>query len=241
MKRYIIETDAQRIWSYEVEAPEAGFACKLMKPHGDKTYAMEDRVDYWDWFKDEASLLPGEEIDLCFLCSETAQAEFELFFQQKPQFCYPEQTSWTVAELELFFHEYREQTMSGTVHYEKELRRLVFPSGQVVLARGLGDGDLETSVEVVQTKEEKLLPQQCGKKPKVKVYSPAKEQQTVPQSTDVPPKAVEKPKQGDEKIPRAEKNVRKADGEDFQIYIEKRIEGQCRTVNYRTDMRRDSD
>ena len=99
MKRYIIETDAQRIWSYEVEGEHAGFSCTLKNPHGDKSYAMEDAADYWEWLWDELGLLQGEEIDLCFLYPEEAKAEFEEFFQKRPQFCHPEQTAWKTAEV----------------------------------------------------------------------------------------------------------------------------------------------
>ena len=111
MKRYIIETDAQNIWSYKAEDVAAGFVCKLMKPHGDKSHAMEDSADYWGWFKEAICLLQNDAVDICFLYPEETQAEFEQFFKLKPQLCHPRQTSWTVTEVERFFYEYRERTI----------------------------------------------------------------------------------------------------------------------------------
>lgn len=242
MKRYIIETDVQKIWSYKAEDVAAGFACKLMEPHGDKSYAMEDRADYWEWFEEAICLLQSDEVDICFLYPEEAQTEFEQFFEMKPQFCHPRQTSWTVTEVERFFHEYRERTIREEIRYEEQSRRLTFLQGQVFLTKGLNDDGL--AVSALQTREAQgASVSERKEKPKaeskVKVYAPLPRQRPAHETTAAQSKAAKKPEaKKEEKIPKGKDEppqLPKVNHEDFRRYIEERVEGQCNTVAYRMD------
>lgn len=253
MKRYIIETDAQRIWSYEVEGEHAGFSCTLKNPHGDKSYAMEDAADYWEWLWDELGLLQGEEIDLCFLYPEEAKAEFEEFFQKRPQFCHPEQTAWKTAEVEKFFHEHRCRTLRDKISYDEAVGCLHFSSGKFFFVRGLGDDGLVISTGAVRSKDvhDASSPARKGKSTsKPKVYAPPKKKTPVRaerprEGLPVPSNEVGKSEKKDEEISvKASESLPldKVTSEDFQRFINEQVEGQCDTVAYRmNDVNRGSD
>ena len=234
MKRYIIETDEQRIFSYKVKDEGAGVACILMRPHGNTSYAMEDMEAYWNWFRDEISLLPEEEIDLCFLYPQAAQKEFAAFFQQKPSFCYPKATAWNVTEVEKFFHEHRERTLHDTIRYDAADGRLLFSSGKVFFARGLDDGGLRVAVKAVHRKHSPAAPKRTSA---VKVYMPPSTPSAQIRDwgeNDPKPKvsrAEMMPKEAAASLP-----VEKVTGEDMQRFIEEQVKGQCDTVAYRSGL-----
>ena len=236
MKRYIIETDEQRIFSYKVKDEGAGVACILMRPHGNTSYAMEDMEAYWNWFRDEISLLPEEEIDLCFLYPQAAQKEFAAFFQQKPSFCYPKATAWNVTEVEKFFHEHRERALHDTIRYDAAEGRLLFSSGEVFFARGLDDGGLRAAVKAVQRKHSSGVPKRTSA---VKVYTPPSTP-SAPEKTRAWEKAAPKPEASRAEMMPKDTAVflpaEKVTGEDMQRFIEEQVKGQCDTVAYRSGL-----
>ena len=52
MKSYIIEIEDKDIWTYEADIKDMNLKIILLKPHGGKTYSLEESQEYLEWFKE---------------------------------------------------------------------------------------------------------------------------------------------------------------------------------------------
>ena len=130
MKRYIIETDDQYIWSYEVEGADTAFSCKLLKPHGDKNYCLDEKQDYWTWFCGEISHIEGGEINICFLHSEKEQKKFQQFYELRPssaKFSFV----WKSSEIIRYFQDFRHTKQD--VAYKENPARFTLKNGENII------------------------------------------------------------------------------------------------------------
>lgn len=243
MKRYIIETDNQRIWSYEVEGTDTAFSCKLLKPHGDKAYWLEDSQDYWDWFLGEISHVEGTEINICVLYLDTAQEKFQQFYELMPQFSYPVKADWKASELILFFQNFRSTTLEVT--FAERPSRFIQKNGTAIIVNDRGnihvvndaasasEIDVDSVTEDATAKTTKSLI--SLKKSRVKVYSP--KEQTGKIVNPVPKVsstlAIKKEKSPTNHVAEdfSSENIT---AEDLQRHIERQTEGQCDTVFFRS-------
>lgn len=241
MKSYIIEIDDQKIWSYEVERMDTAFSCKLLKPHGDKAYWLEESQDYWNWFREEISYVESTEIDICFAYLETAQEEFRKFYGLMPQFnCYTK-AEWKSSELIRYFQNFR--CTKNNAEFKENPNRFILENGKVIIVSGIGafclvndvasinkaNGYSVTDGSVSGKMESNILP----KKSRIKVYYPTE------RNFDDVPKAQSKPviKKEEFSTRIVEKDIplEKITAEDVQRYIERKTEGQCDTVNFRVN------
>lgn len=250
MKRYIVEVDERRIYSYEVSGADSQMQCRLMKYHGEKYCRLEEHTAFWPWFKDEVSQLEGEEIDICFLYSSSASAAYKKVFDSKPAFSPPEKTSWSLAELTVFFHEYRDIPILGEIDYRISPARLVFSDDNTFMISGLQDFHLKNETQYVfrsKNKEAKFEDSSSAKKDdrlalvkektKIKVFSP--NEQKKPMETLFPAvpkeeKRVQKTK-NTSVIPARPEPSEKVTAEDLQRHIARQTAGQCDTVSFRSN------
>lgn len=245
MKRYIIETDDQRIWSYEVEGSDTSFSCKLLKPHGDKAYWLEESQDYWAWFFGEISYVKEEEMDICFLYLETAKQEFKKFYELMPKFNYSSKAEWKASELIHYFHNYRSTTIN--VAMAENPNRFIQKNGKVVVVTGVGnfyltnDAGLISEANIDLNEDEaasiKTDTTAAQKKSRIKVYYPKAQKDNADDIAEKSPPvlAIKKDKSPTknvgEDIP-----VEKITAEDLQRHIERQTEGQCDTVLFRASV-----
>ena len=239
MKRYIIETDERYIWSYEVAGSDADFSCKLLNPHGDKKYWLEDSQDYWDWYCGEISNIKGEEIDICFLYLETAREDFQLFYELMPldQFSFPVKAEWKSSEIIRYFQDFRNTKYEAT--YSENPNRFILKNGSTILAFGTGNFCLTndaTSVNELKDEIPLVKPSASSKKPRIKVFYPTPDVQkdknidTVQKSPTTP--TIKKEKTSTDSVGE-DVPAEKANCEDLQRHIERKTEGQCDTVLFR--------
>ena len=258
MKRYIIETDDEHIWTYEVEGTDANFSCKLLKPHGDKKYWLEDSEDYWRWFFEEISIIKGAELDICFLCWEKSQEDFQKFYNLIPQFPtsfqfgYLGNAEWKSSEIIRYFQDFR--NTKEEVAYEENPSRFMLKSGKTILIYGTenfcltkdaafinkSDADSKkirsSSTVFSKSMEEKDKGSSCcvhSKKKTNLTKHPEKEK-----SVRVVSKAPSAPAIKKEKSPTnfvgEDMSLEQVNAEDLQRYFERKTEGQCTTVSYRS-------
>ncbi len=256
MKRYIIETDDEHIWTYEVEGTDANFSCKLLKPHGDKKYWLEDREDYWQWFFEEISITKGAELDVCFLCLEKAQEDFQQFYKllSSFQFSCLGKAEWKSSEIIRYFQDFR--NTKEEVAYEENPSRFMLKSGKTILVYGTenfclandaafmnkGDDDSEkirsSSKVFAPSMEKKDTVVPAVSSPKRKSNLPrlsgkAKGVHTVPSTPSAP--VIKKEKSPTDLVGEA-MSSEQVNAEDLQRYFERKTEGQCTTVSYRSSV-----
>lgn len=255
MKRYIIEIDDLRIWSYEVQGTSDTFSCKLLKPHGDKYYLLGESQDYWDWFLGETSLVTGAEIDICFLYLETAREKFKRIYELIPdsKFSFPEKTDWKSSELSSYFIGFRDT--KNEVTFADKPDRLLLETGETFVVNDMGnfclindvadskkDNDVYKKSIAYSDKTQQSL---SSKKSRIKVYYPKEQREKTVANI---PKIVDSPVEKDEKLPVLIRDKTPADcvkedvpsekitAEDLQRYIERKTEGQCDTVIFRASV-----
>lgn len=245
MKRYIIETDDEHIWSYEVEGLDVNFSCNLLKPHGDKAYWLEESQDYWEWFFGEICYVKEEEMDICLLYLETAKNEFKKFYEMMPKFNYSTDADWKVSELIHYFQDYRSTKLDVTM--AENPKRFIQKNGKAIVVTGVGNFCLTNDTssickvsanliedEVTSIKADTIL---TKKKSRIKVFSPKVQKDYISDTMENIPTvlAIKKDQptittNGDD-IP-----LKKITAEDLQRHIERQTEGQCDTVLFRSSV-----
>lgn len=95
MRRYIIEVEGEKIFSYSADG------LRLMKPHGDKFYLARKFSAYWEWFTEETAV---DELDICFIYSDES-VTIEQIKNAAQKFPHSENSKWQIAELRKFFTE----------------------------------------------------------------------------------------------------------------------------------------
>lgn len=237
MKRYIIETDDQYIWSYEVEGEDTAFSCKLLKPHGDRKYWLDDMQDYWDWFYGEISHIEGAEINICFLHVEKEQKKFHQFYELMPsaKFSFPVKAEWKTSEIIRYFQDFRNTKQDAT--YTGKDDRFMLENSETIIAFGVGNFCLTNdaaSIKQEDSDSKKIKP--SSKKSRIKVFFPTpnvKKEKSVDTIQKKLPTAIIKK----ESIPTdrilEDLSAEKANSEDLQRHIERKTEGQCDTVSFR--------
>lgn len=242
MKRYIIETDDQYIWTYEVEGTDTVFSCKLLKPHGDKKYWLEESQDYWNWFYGEISNVKGTEIDICFLYMETAQDNFRQFYELMPssQFSYPAKAVWKVSELIRYFQNFRSTKYEVT--YSENPSKFMLKNGKTILVSGMGNFCLTNDATSVNEIKEDLPPGQpsaSSPKTRIKVFYPTPEVQKDRPINNVPkkpPTPIIKKENSSTDCIGEDVPTEKVNSEDLQRHIERKTKGQCDTVSFRASV-----
>ena len=239
MKRYIIETDDQYIWSYEVEGADTSFSCKLLKPHGDKKYWLDDMQDYWDWFCGEISRVEGAEIDICFLHLEKEQEKFQQFYELMPsaQFSFSVKAEWKTSELIRYFQDFRHTKHDAT--YMENPARFMMKNDETIIAFGAENFCLTNDAAFKKKKDDNSIKiKSPSKKPRIKVFFPTSE---VKKDKIVDVDTVQK-KPLDPIIKKGSSpadyigedlSTEKANSDDLQRHIERKTEGQCDTVSFR--------
>lgn len=243
MKRYIIETDDRYIWSYEVEGTDTAFSCKLLKPHGDKKYWLDESQDYWNWFRGEISNVKGAEIDMCFLYMEMDQEKFRQFYELMPssQFSYPAKAVWKSSELIRYFQNFRNTKYEVT--YSENPSRFMLKNGKTILVSGMGNFCLTNdATSVNEIKEDLLLGQPSASSPKtrIKVFYPTLEVQKDKPINNVqkkPPTLIIKKENSSTDYIGEDVPTEKVNSEDLQRHIERKTKGQCDTVSFRASIR----
>ena len=249
MKSYIIETDDKDIWTYEAEIKEKIINIILLKPHGGKTYSLEDSQDYWEWFKEEFALTEKEEVDICYIYSKSGKEKFDEFGKYIPKFSYPVQTKWRVSVIIKFFKEYRFEHISD-IEFKKTPTRFENKGGKNFIIHEFEPFKLvddfnsmeegaEKDVQAEKDPSQELVqPKTSGR---IKVYSPPVK--TIKPSngeiTTDKIAAVEQEKNTTQSmlVPSAiDKNIstEKITAEDLQRYMQNETKGQCDTVKFRT-------
>ena len=216
MKRYIIETDDRYIWSYEVEGTDTAFSCKLLKPHGDKKYWLEDMQDYWDWLCGEISHVKGAEIDICFLYLEKERESFQQFYELMPS-------------------DFR-NTKQGATYTEKN-DRFMLKNGETIIVFGAGNFCLTNDATSIKKEDDdsKII-KPSSKKPRIKVFFPTsevKKDKIVDAVQKKPPAPIIKKEPSSTYHTAEDLPSEKANSEDLQRHIERKTEGQCDTVSFR--------
>ena len=211
MKRYIIEIDAEKIFSYEAEGCGQNFHCRLMKPHGDKFYTAGKFLDYWAWFAEETA---DGKPDICFIYVEDERQTLERLKKDAPKL---KNSTWEMSELKKFFTEYRDATSKENFRWEDG--KIIFDDGRIFNLDGVANFILSDKTEPAR--------EQPKPKFRVKVYTPPVNQEEPPEEIsnpekDIPP-LIDLPDEFKEKI----------SVEDFQNYIEEQTGGQCDKVSFK--------
>lgn len=214
MKRYIIELEGRKIFSYEAEGCDKNFRCRLMKPHGDKFYSTEKYLRYWSWFEAETA---AEEPNICFICS----AE-ELFAVEKLKNAAPNinDSSWQMSELKKFFMEYRDEPLKENFHWDGSHREIIFDGGKILRLDGVNLSDESEPAEEISPPKSKF---------RVRVYSPPAEQKNF----EPPEKILEPEKNIPESSASPAELKEKISAEDLRTYIEEQTDGQCNGISFK--------
>lgn len=237
MKRYIIETDDRYIWSYEVEGADTAFSCKLLKPHGEKKYWLDEMQDYWEWFCGEISHVKGAEIDICFLYLEKERENFQRFYELMPSanFTFPVKAEWKFSELIRYFQDFRNTKQDATDTEKND--RCMLKNGETIIAFGAGNFCLIKDAASIKKEDGDLKNiKPSSKRLRIKVFSSTPETKkdkivnTVQKKPSAPiiKKEPSPTEHMGEDLP-----AEKANSEDLQRYIERKTEGQCDTVSFR--------
>lgn len=238
MKRYIIETDDRYIWTYEVEETETAFSCRLLKPHGDINYELEVSQDYWDWFCGEISHVKGAKIDICFLYLDSARENFQRFYELMPQsqFSHPGKAEWKSSEIIRYFQDFRKTKHEAT--YAAPPGRFILKNGETIIASGAGNFCLTNDAASINREDDdskKVKP--LSGKSRIKVFYPTPEVKK-DKTVDTVQKTPSTPiiKKAPPSLDPVEEDVpsEKANSEDLQRHIERKTEGQCDTVSFRS-------
>lgn len=237
MKRYIIETDDQYIWSYEVDGVDTSFSCKLLKPHGDKKYWLDDMQDYWVWFCGEISHVEGAEVDICFLYLEKEQEKFKQFYELMPsaQFSFSVKAEWKTSELIRYFQDFRHATQDAT--YMENPARFTLKNGEAIIVFYAENFCLTNDAAFIKMEDDNSKKiKSPSKKPRIKVFFPTPEVKkdkivdTVKKET---PNPIIKKEPSPADYIGEDMPTEKANSDDLQRHIERKTEGQCDTVSFR--------
>ena len=211
MKRYIIEIDADKIFTYEATGGGDNFACRLLKPHGDKFHSTENHWDYWDWFAEETAAV---ELDACFLCPEDERQTLERLRNAAQDFTHAEQSSWRRSELKKFFATYRDAPTAK--NFSWDACRLTFDDGKIFLL-----ANLSTFVLTDDAPPAAKVSPPPKTKAKVRVWQPAAQSK--------PLEKISAPEQKIPQTPSAEpaEAREKISAADLQNFIAAQTHGQC--------------
>lgn len=204
MRRYIIEVDDDKIFSYA----ESG--SRLMLPHGDKFYSAGNFSEYWEWFTEETAV---DELDICFICSGEP-ATIEQIKDAAQKFPHAKNSTWQMAELRKFFTKYRDEPLKENFRWDENLRQIIFDDGKIFKVDGLSELILDS---------EKIS--ESPKKFKIRVYTPPErpirnEELGIRNEVSEPKKLSEPPELPAE-------SQEKISASDLQKYIAEQTEGQC--------------
>lgn len=211
MKRYIIEVEGGKIFSYAADN------LRLMKPHGDKFYLARKFSAYWEWFTEETAV---DELDICFIYSNESDT-IEQIKNAAQKLPHSEISKWQMAEIVNFFTTYRDEPLKENFRWDENLRQLIFDDGKFFKVDGLSDFIMDS---------ERLF--KPPKKFKIKVYTPPEKPDRIEElkiKNEVPAlqkflESPEFPHEFQEKI----------SASDFQKYIAEQIDGQCDKVSFKS-------
>ena len=214
MKRYIIEIEDGKIFSYATD----GF--RLMRPHGDKFYLANKFSAYWEWFTEETAI---EELDICFIYSGDLST-IEQIKNAARKFPHSKNSTWQIAELSKFFTKYRVEPLKENFCWNENLRQIIFNDGKIFKVDGLSNFILES---------EKIS--ESLKNFKIRVYTPP-EKTNRNEESDIINKNP-KPKKISKLTELPAKFQEKISASDLQTYIAEQIGGQCDEVLFKSQNR----
>ncbi len=187
MKKYLLEIEQTKIWSYKVQGEGREIDCELLRPFGEESYPLKEKDGpdkYWQWFQRATSIPSEMEIDICFLYEDAAHEAYETLLASMPSFKNPVKTSWRLSELRCFLREYRVRKRTETAEYQNGCSQFRLPKGERILVSGLGafqlamdeEAVLPPSVAAGKSCERPAILEKNNlssvRKPKVKVYAP---------------------------------------------------------------------
>ena len=211
MKRYIIEVEDGKIFSY------ATAGLRLMRPHGDKFYSAKKLSAYLEWFTEETAV---DELDICFIYSDDS-ATIEQIKNTAQKFPHAEKSTWQMTELKNFFRNYRDEQLKENFRWDENLRQIIFDNGKIFKVDGLSDLILEA--EKISTPHKKF---------KIKVYTPPeksiKNSELEIMNEDSPLRKSSKP------LNLPAEFQEKISANDLQKYIEEQTSEQCDKVSFRS-------
>lgn len=211
MKRYIIEVEEGKVFSYAV----AGL--RLMRPHGDKFYSVGKLSAYWEWFTEETAV---DELDICFIYSGE-QATIEQIKNTAQKFPHSENSTWRIAELRDFFTKYRDEPLKENFRWDENLRQIIFDDGKIFKVEGLSD--LIFGPEKISEPPKKF---------KITVYTPPEKpirNEELEIRNDIP-----EPKKSLEPLELPAEFQEKISASDLQKYIAEQTDGQCDKVSFKS-------
>ena len=216
MKKYIIEVEAGKIFSYSADEQ------RLLKPHGDKFYHSEKISSYWNWFIEETAT---ENPNVCFIFCESEQKTIDKIKKSAPKFFYLDEASWNLLEIKNFFSKYRNELLKTEFHFDEILHKIIFDDEKIFKVDGLFNKLIIDAAKVPET----------PKKFKVKVFTPTIQKKL---DNDVLKKNLlnksSKPQEFYKPIEVFDKSQEKISAKDLQSYIEEQTDEQCNNFSFKT-------
>lgn len=151
MKQYLIELkDKLHIATAELRRERTGKVLRPLKPDGEDVFLLEreDCSDYWEWLKREKSIVPGDEVDICFLfpAGETGEA-FRKAAHSLNARLLPE-TQWTKSEIDQYLQATKRRLRGAVPAADSAFSVLMLAGGTKLYAAGFNGQGLKQPEEI---------------------------------------------------------------------------------------------
>ena len=226
----------------KLEGVEGDPIFKMLKPRDDDVFSLETESynDFWLWLKDEKSFLPGENLDICFLCPDEISVKPLIDSIRCIEVNVSEVTDITVDDAKVFLQMTDRNLEDVRLFDDKTI--LYFGGKNKLFAINASGNGLKASPEksVVQPQEINKSSKSTTKK---SVRQRPKAFKSIPISTETSaiPSIVPTKEKNEQPLensvasnPLHQNNtIPKATASDIQIGIKKITEDQCQDVDFR--------
>lgn len=215
---------------------------KLLKPRDDDTFSLENESynDFWLWLKDEKSFLPGDTLDICFICPDEMSVKPLIECISCIGVNLSEDTEITLGDAKAFLQKTGRNLEDAKLSNDKTI--LYLSEGSKLLAFNAKRKGLKTNPEKTDEKQPQDLQlskpakrKSVRQRPKAFRTMPMPAEENTP-SPIAPPKDKKEqaPLQGLAPRPPYSNNaIPKATATDIQIGIKRITEDQCQDVDFR--------
>ena len=226
----------------KLEGVEGESIFKMLKPRDDDVFSLEaeNYNDFWLWLKDEKSFLPGENLDICFLCPDEISVKPLIDSIRCIEVNISEDTEITVDDAKVFL-QMTDRNLEDVKFFDD--KTILYFGGKnklfAINAKGNGLKDAPKKSAVQPQEIDKL----SKSKTKKSVRQRPKAFKTIPISTEtstlpviVPPKEKNEQPLVNSVAPNppyTNNTIPKATASDIQIGIKRITEDQCQDVDFR--------